>query len=252
MNRQRLWVIGSVVLTIAILVLGWFLAISPVLGAAATANSQRADVDAENVKQEQVLAQLKLDFENIDELRAERAKLELAIPSDESLDLFLDELSSLAGASGVTVVTVAGATPSPFVAREGLEVSLVDGTNLLSLPVTLTVTGSSQQVFDFLSRLQQAERLFVPDALGLAVVTGTSTTGADGKPVPSSGTVITASIAGLAYVLLDPARPAGAPVPICGTDEAKAADEASTAPVECQPPYAPNGGDPFTPLVAAQ
>lgn len=251
MNRQRLWVIGSIILTIAILVFGWFLAISPMLGAATTANSQRAEVDAENVKQEQVLAQLKLDFENIDELRAERAKLELAIPSDESLDLFLDELSSIAGASGVTVVTVAAATPSPFVAREGLAVSLVDGTNLLSLPVTLTVTGSSQQVLDFVSRLQQAERVFVPDALGLAVVTGTATTGPDGQPVASSGTVITTSIAGLAYVLVDPSRPAGAPVPICETDEAEPADEESTAPIECLPPYVPNGGDPFTPLPTA-
>ena len=48
MDKNRLWIIGAVVVMVAIVALGWVVAIQPQLDAAAAADAQRATVDATN------------------------------------------------------------------------------------------------------------------------------------------------------------------------------------------------------------
>jgi Tfp pilus assembly protein PilO len=58
-DKNKIWIAGSVLLMVVALGLGWFLGIAPQLASAATAESQRAGVQALNAKQEATLASLK-------------------------------------------------------------------------------------------------------------------------------------------------------------------------------------------------
>ncbi len=55
MDRNRLWIIGAVVVMVAIAALGWVVGVQPQLDAAAAADAQRATVDATNATNLQTL-----------------------------------------------------------------------------------------------------------------------------------------------------------------------------------------------------
>ena len=246
MSLQRVWVFASIALAAVILLLGWFLGISPLLAAAGEANSQRAQVATENKAHEAKLAQLKIQFEDIKSLRAKLADMQLGLPPTEATDSLLDELAAKAVANAVTITEVNVTGAVPFVPREGLSATLVDETNFLTMPVSVTAAGSYEAVMAFVEDVQSGPRLFVPDTLSWSATTTGGGTADEGAAVTS----ITVSISGLTYVLLDAAHPVGAGMAVCGTEEA-AATAGSTTPVECLPPFAPRTSDPFTPLPAA-
>jgi Tfp pilus assembly protein PilO len=250
MSLQRVWVFASIALAAVILLLGWFLAISPLLSAAGEANSQRVQVAAENKAHEAKIAELKIQFQDIDTLRAELADMQLGLPPTEATDSLLDQLAAKAVTNAVTIAEVNVTGAVSFLPREGLSATLVDETNFLTMPVSVTAAGSYEAVMAFIEDIQSGPRLFVPDTLSWAATTaGGGTT--DGQTDGAAATSITVSISGLTYVLLDPAHPVGAGMAVCGTEEAAATAAAPTTPVECLPPFPPRTSDPFTPLPTA-
>ncbi len=215
--NNRYWVFGTVVIVGAVAALGWFAGIQPALQAAAGTDASRVDVEAQNAFYEAQLVQLREDFENIDVLRAEVAKLRIAIPNHADYAGFVAELNALAGGTATTVtnVTIGDATwytavptqttPAPTegeVPAEGATAAgdgaaaaptegeqviplptadgTVNGSNFIAIPVQMQVTGDYLQ---FIRALQGNQRLFL--------VTGFSSTA--GAPP---------TIDGLLYVLL--------------------------------------------------
>lgn len=240
MNKNRLWIIGSVLVMVVVLVGGVLLGVQPQLAAAAAANEQRATVEASNAGQAAVLEQLKKDFEGIDTLKAELAPLSASVPSGTRMPAFVKQLDALAGSTSVTLdgFTVSDAAPYTPVAAPAAVAdpaadadpgadpaaapaatpaegqTLVAGLppvtsdqitteNFASLSVTVTVTGSYANALDFVNGLQNGERLFL--------VTGLTTTAKDATN-EESGPQVTAAITGLVYVLVPPAGAAAAPV----------------------------------------
>ena len=59
MKGNRLWLLGTVAVIVIVVVLGWFLGISPKLAEGDAAISQIADVNAQNAVQQAALGQLK-------------------------------------------------------------------------------------------------------------------------------------------------------------------------------------------------
>lgn len=249
MDRNRLWMLGSIVTMVAVVVLGWFLGISPQLDAMAAANATREQVESQNAVYEQKLATLKKQFENIGALQTELAGLREAVPSDAGIPAFVGQLDAIskqhdvrltdisvsdgepytpqtpptpapvaAGANGAApaIPTPAPATPTPApsAAPAGAPAatpagSLVTADNFVAIPVSVTVHGAYSHVLDFIEGLQKGTRL--------VLVTGFNTTGepsagsAGGKA--AAGGTITASISAYVYVLLDPAA---TPAPAAG------------------------------------
>lgn len=234
MDRNRLWVIGSVLVMCAILALGFVLGIQPQLQAAAAAQSERATVEATNAQHATVLAQLKEDFAGIDDVRAALVPLNLSVPSGTEMPAFVNQLSELAAQSQVTLTairvedaqayapvvaptvadpvatapaadagtTAESATAEPAaaapVATAGVPPfvdSRITAANFASLGVQLQVTGDYNRVLDFVSGLQSGTRLFLVSNLGT-----TAAAGSTGAPV-ADGTV-DATISGLVYVLV--------------------------------------------------
>jgi Tfp pilus assembly protein PilO len=237
-DKNRLWVVASVLAMSAILALGFILGIQPQLAAAAAANTERASVEATNSAQAAVLGQLKKDFAGIDKVRAELAPLNLSVPAGTEMPAFVNQLSELAGQSQVklTGITVSEAqayapvvapvaavpaaaapaadanataqpTPTPTVVATAGVPPVVDAritsTNFASMGVQVQVKGDYGRVLDFVSGLQAGSRLFL--------VSGVSTVAATGSPdgaKPISGGTVDATITGLVYVLVPPAAAA--------------------------------------------
>jgi hypothetical protein len=223
-NVQRLWIIGTAIVAVAVLALGWFLGVQPQLSAKASTDEQRAGVEAQNTSTELVVARLAKDFDNLDALESQRDALRVSIPAIDSTSRFLQQVDVLAEASGtvVTEVTTSETTAyTPPVADlpaedgEGEEADgeaedaevpeapveplappvitdpLVTSENFFATKVTVAVTGSNEAVIDFVDRLQHGERLCLVTQLQIALDTDTG--------------LFTATATGFVYVLVNAA-----------------------------------------------
>ena len=114
MDKNRLWLIGSVLVMAIVVGLGWFLGIAPQLASVAAADAQRAGVEQVNVQHEATLAQLKKDYANLGALNGQLASLSESVPSDTAMPAFVDEINAIASSTGVTVTGFAVADAKPY------------------------------------------------------------------------------------------------------------------------------------------
>jgi Tfp pilus assembly protein PilO len=180
---NRLWVLGTVLVSIALVVLGWFLGISPKLNEADAASAERASVDSQNLAQEAAIALLKDQFADLSTLKADLKKIQSAIPSSVSADTFFDQIVSAAASSGVlldnitpleaaayggSVDPTAAADPNavqpetptdPTLPVANLDASLTG--RLFTAGVSIKVLGSADQVYAFTEALQKGARIFL-------------------------------------------------------------------------------------------
>lgn len=242
MDKNKLWVVGSVLVMVVVLALGWFLGISPQLSDAAGAGLQSIDVQAMNLTQEATLAKLKKDYADIGALKAKLADLSESVPSDSAIPAFQDEVDAAGAAAGVTVAGFAvadakpyqpvsapagagsAATPAPTASAAPAATPTprptavagmppvtspeLTASNFSSLAVTLTVKGTYDQALAFVDGLQQGKRLFLVDGITTSATSASGSTGS-AKGVPASATQ-TATISGLIFVVTPPAP--GTPV----------------------------------------
>lgn len=228
MNAQKLWIIGTAIVAVAVLVLGWFVGVQPQLAALAATDEQRRGVDAQNQATEQTVDRLAEAFEGLDALESERDALRESIPVTAAKSELLDQIDALADASGTTVTSVTtselrtytpppppveadpdgeatdaeapaeGETPEPDAPAAPVEPTgppvitdpLVTAENFYAMDVTVAVTGTNDQVLDFVEELQQGDRLFLLTQLQI---------GSDEE----TG-LFTATSTGSVYVLVDP------------------------------------------------
>ncbi|MDJ0376034.1 hypothetical protein [Cryobacterium sp. PH31-L1] len=223
MDHNKLWLIGSALVTSVIVVLGAVLGIQPQLESMTAADASRTVVQATNAEHVALLARLKHDFKNLDALTTEADALAESVPSGSAMPALVDQLNAQAVATGLTltgmtvteavpympVVPVAaapdaaavpGAAPAPAVPVAVPAVApaapapstAITSTNFAAFPMQVTVTGSYAEVLDFVAGLQSGSRLFLIDGLG--------TVAAPGLPG-----LVNATISGLVYSLVVPA-----------------------------------------------
>jgi Tfp pilus assembly protein PilO len=202
MDKNRLWIIGSVLAMVALLALGWLLGIQPQLTSAATAVAQRVGVEQVNAAHEASLAKLKEDFTEIDALNEELVSISRSVPFGTDVPDYVDQLDALAKANNVTLKaltvadpaaytpvapaapvappaaegSVAAATPTPAPAAAPVETAPAPGAppvtnetitseNFASLGVNITVAGNYSDVLNFVNGLQTGSRLFLVTGL---------------------------------------------------------------------------------------
>lgn len=241
MDKNKIWLIASVLAMVLILALGGLLVVQPQLAAAAIADRERAAVEASNAGQAAVLDQLRKDFAGIDALRGELAPLNESVPSGTEIPAFVSQLDALASASQVTLTGInvadavpyapveapvvaapaaaAGSTPSasptpsavptaaPLASTAGVPPVTnpqITAANFASLEVTVKVSGSYGNALKFVSGLQSGRRLFL--------MTGYTTASAKDEGGGES-TDVAAEITGLVYVLVPPAAAVPVPTP---------------------------------------
>ncbi len=212
--NNKFWLLIAAVLGVAILVMGWFLGVSPKIDEMSAANEQRANVEQQNRLHEVKLKELKKQFEQLDELKADLAEAQKELPPGDELSTFLGQLHELESASGVKLTKFAASDAERYLAAPGATVSpLVTADNFVAITINLTVVGSQAQVMEFVSDLQFGTRLFL--VTKLTVAQEQTTTGGDGETAGYTG-----SITGYVYVLVDPSAPPPTPTPVGSLDTA--------------------------------
>ncbi len=172
MKGNRLWAFGSVAAMALVLVLGWFLGVSPKL-----AESELSKIDLQSVEQQNTMltAQLvemrELDAK-IDDLETELKEFRDVIPGRVNASAFVDTVQAIAVANalGVRLISIA----EPQVWGEGGELDATNpdtGAALEPLPeappgtytvaVTIQVQGAGVGFTEFARVLQSGERLFL-------------------------------------------------------------------------------------------
>jgi hypothetical protein len=194
---NRIWALATLLVIAAVVILGWLLGVSPLLNAAAAADADRVTVEQNNQAQTVALAQMKADFERLDELQTQIDSLKLSIPNEVDSDYLYSYLSGLDALSIIDDVntgeaqvygiatpadgsaTVAPATTDPATGDPAAVPATVPGVeNLYTVPVTITfrkgVTGDL--ILAYAGLLQNGPRIFVITKIGREVGVETSGT----------------------------------------------------------------------------
>lgn len=214
MTANRIWTLGVSLAAVVIVALGWFFAISPALAQADLASSQAKNADAQNAAQRIALVRLKGQYDKLPELRADLTKLQLAVPETSNLDALLDQLQQLAQSTGVIITSFTAAEATPYggtaaPAPAATETPKSTGSStttdataassptgvkdrLFSIPITVAVKGSPEQVMAFTDASQKGSRFFL--------VTTDTFTGSRDHPEDDGGT-----LTGYVFVVRDAA-----------------------------------------------
>lgn len=244
-TRAGGWVTGTAVLVVLIFLGTWFLVAAPAFDEAATTAGQAQDIRDRNVILARENADLRTEFNKLDDYKAELGEIALQVPSRAELGEYTRIVSDLAAATGVFIVDITlglpqvVTLPTPEVvappadapttegevaptATEGDAVpaptepaapAQVDG--FVAVPFAVTVLAPYPNVSAFLSAMQTGTtRLFLVSALAGATQPASDATG--GKPATVPGDV-QMTISGFIWVLRD----TGVTVPTTddGTDE---------------------------------
>lgn len=199
MNANRIFGLVTVLIVAAVLVLGWILGVSPLLTRAATADEERVAVEQTNQQETAKLTQMKAQFDRLDEIEVELAKLRISMPAESDTDFTYRLLSQIQSASGATVNSIQTGEALPYGVATGTAVAAVPSepqvatpSALYTIPVTITFDKvPASNVMTFASLMQNGPRLFLV----------TSITG-DGE----DSSTITAYM----FVMHDPNAPRGA------------------------------------------
>lgn len=114
-DRNRLWILGAVVVMVAVVAGGWFLGIQPQLDAGSAANQTQQTVEAQNAQSAATLVALKKDYQGIGALKKQLAQLQQSVPSTAAMSDFVTELDQLGGAHGVSVTSISVSDALPYV-----------------------------------------------------------------------------------------------------------------------------------------
>ena len=226
MDRNRLWIIGTIAAMFVVVVAGWFLGIQPQLSAASASSEALTTVTAQNAASQSLLGTLKADFDGIDKVKGAGAALRKSVPSSAQLPSFVTELDALSGQTGVAVATItisdaeaytppaiaaaapaAASTPTPAPSASAAPTPVapvrpaapalvtnpkITSANFIAIPIDVKITGPYANVLNFVKGLQSGERLFL--------VTNLSTEPQTDKTAQASA--VRADVKGLIYVLL--------------------------------------------------
>lgn len=178
MNANRIFGIVTVLVIGAILGLGWFLGVSPLLAQAVLADADRAAVEQTNLAETAKLEQMRTVYEGLPELEKELAELRVSIPGEVDSDFIYTLFADIQASSGAQVKTISTSEAVPYgTVSAGADAGVpapapTDGstpTPTQSAPaefytVPLTISFESQplaSVFAFAEGLQASPRLFL-------------------------------------------------------------------------------------------
>jgi Tfp pilus assembly protein PilO len=146
-HGDRLWVIGGVVVAVALALISWFFLISPKYAEASDVHRQTEDTEVQIAVLNKRIAELDKQKSKLPQYRAALKASQNALPSDSGVPDLLRQLQTVGDDLDVNVT---GVTVNNAVAQEGVP-------NVYSLPIALTLNGTAANLGKFLSQLQQTQ-----------------------------------------------------------------------------------------------
>jgi hypothetical protein len=171
LQGKRAWLGGGALVALLIVVMSWFMVISPELSAAAALRTQATDADLQNSVTQGKVAKLRLQAEHLGELTTSLASALEALPTSSGLPAFTRQLSaqgtlshvdvtsivigsiSSVNADGATGTTPTTTTPAPTATAPANAGSTSAG-SVYAIPVTVISSGSLTHELAFLKAIQ--------------------------------------------------------------------------------------------------
>ena len=94
LSKSQLWITGTALVCVVIVLAGWFLLIAPKRAEAADLRDQTASAAQVNDQLELRIAQLKADFAELPQRKAELAAIKHAMPEDAQLATLTRDLQA--------------------------------------------------------------------------------------------------------------------------------------------------------------
>lgn len=198
--KSSTFILGTAVLSIAILAMVWFLGASPALAEASLAKTEAEAASQRNAQLRAETAELADEFARIGELEDELAGLRTQIPGDDDLIAFNRYVGEVAETRGVTILAVTAEPAVQVLPQAPTAVAPADGTtapaaaeptgvaNLYAVAVNITVLGTYDNATQFLDDLQRlSSRIFIVQTLNVAGQDAAEAAG--GKPAIVEGDV---------------------------------------------------------------
>jgi hypothetical protein len=197
-QAERLWLIGGALVAFLLLVLGYFLFISPQRSHTSRVNSQVDTARQQNATLQAHIDALRLQNRNLAKYEQQLKTARLALPSTSGVSDFLRSLQALGNATSTDVTaltvgsptnvsTVAGAAPAARPTATTASGGTTAGGTIFALPITAQVSGAPAALNKFLQQLQAVQ----PRAVLITQLTETTGTAPGAAAVHgSSGTAL--------------------------------------------------------------
>ncbi len=184
-ETARTWVVGSALLGLIMVLVGYFFFIGPERSQTRSVNAQVDTATANNAVLSTKITALSQQRRDLPKYEANLARARQALPSTSGMSDFLRTLQSIGQATNTdtslsvaaptdvtSLATGGSATPSSTGASSSGTVT-VNGAHVYALPITAQVTGNVQSLNAFLTQLQSVQ----PRAVLISQIT--ETTGAN-------------------------------------------------------------------------
>ncbi len=242
-SRTARWAAGTALLCVALLAVSWLFLVSPRRAEAAELRDQNVATQTQNDLLEVKIAQLRSQFARLPESQAELADILAQMPADAGMPRLVRDLDAMAKESGVELTSLtpgaaqplvldaavsagagtaaAGTAPgtAPAGAAAGSDQGVAGATagaattaSVVSVPVTLVVSGDYFQTVAFLKQLQtKMPRAFLVTTVQMAASgAGTSSGSATGGQVQVTVTGSVFALPGMSADALSTGSAAGA------------------------------------------
>lgn len=105
-NPRQTWIAGAVVVSLVLVLAGWFVLVQPRRTQAADLNTQADTLAASNASLASKVAELRKQFAQLDDFKAELAALQVRLPYDGAVPKLLEDLDKLAEDNEVLLESV--------------------------------------------------------------------------------------------------------------------------------------------------
>jgi len=183
-QKEKLWLIGGGIVGFVLVLIGYFMLISPQKSQTASVRASIAAAQQRNDVAKARIASLEQQNANIAKYQAALTQAELALPPTSGMPDFLRMLQALGAATQTTIASLSVSPPAPLVANAAAGSSTTStsstsstssgsgstqGAAVYGLSINMTVTGGTTQLGDFLNQLQTVQ----PRAVLISSVTQT-------------------------------------------------------------------------------
>ena len=185
-TRPSRWVAGAAGVGVLLAAASWFLLVGPRLEQAGRLRDQALAARSQNDTLALQIAQLKSQYADLPKKKAELAAINTEFPAVAQVPTLLRKVNGLAGSAGVVVNSLTpgaaayltGADPAAGAAAAADGGGVAGAEALVSIPLSLNVSGDYFQAAQFIKVLQtELDRAFL--VTGLTVTQGNSGSGGE-------------------------------------------------------------------------
>ena len=171
MNKTRQWTVLTAVGCLAILVVGWFLAVKPQRSHASQLRTQTQSVQSSNSQLMSQIQQLKQQQKDLPAQQKLLSQIATKIPDNPALPSLIRQLSGAADGAGVDLVSLAPGAPTTTAAAgatSATSAASTAGASVATIPLTVQVKGSYFNIEQFFASIESLNRAMLVTGFSLA------------------------------------------------------------------------------------